>query len=714
MNASQGNPEVYRILVIDDTPSIHEDFLKILTPPPDKGEEISNFASAIFGAASRAPRRSHFEIDSAMQGEAGLALLLDAEAAGRPYALAFVDMRMPPGWNGVETIRRLWAADPTLQVVICTAYSDTSWDETFRVLGESDSLLVLKKPFDSIEALQLARALTRKWVVARQNRDRLATLDQTVKQRTTELLAAEERFSQSFNASPLPQAIHNLTTGGLVEVNAAFEKLSGQTRREILATKNSDSPFAELLNGHALLNTLLAGLPVDEYAFVLKSDRGATLDLRCSGRAVRIGELTCAIWVFRNVTEQLLLEQQSRQGQKMEAVGQLAAGIAHDFNNLLTVILSYSSFVLDDTSLPDEHRSGLGQVCAAAQRAAALTRQLLLFSRRQITTSEPLDVGSTLGNVRQMLSRLLPERIKLDWDCSENLPQVHADAAHLEQIVLNLIVNARDAITNCGTIKLHLQAMTLGDGEIRRHPNARAGQFVCLSVADNGKGMEPTVLARIFEPFFTTKNIGEGTGLGLSTVYGVVQQHEGWVEVTSAPGCGTTFRVFLPALVQRVANSAAEESKVVARDLAPSHGESILLVEDEPFLRETTALVAMRAGYRVTQASDGPGALKAWSENARPFDLLLTDVMMPNGLTGIQLAAQLRTSHPALKVIFSTGYSEELLRSGATAVPGAHLLLKPYTSAELLIAVDQALHSTAARATISPFGSHLSAFSASS
>ena len=256
--------------------------------------------------------------------------------------------------------------------------------------------------------------------------------------------------------------------------------------------------------------------------------------------------------------------------------------------------------------------------------------------------------------------------------------------------------------------------MSLGEEDLRRHPSARAGQFVCLSVGDNGKGMEPTVLARIFEPFFTTKNIGEGTGLGLATVYGVVQQHEGWVEVTSTPGCGTTFQVFLPALATDVANHTVEENNVVAHDLVSSQGESILLVEDEPFLRETTALVAMRAGYRVTQASDGPSALKAWSESARPFDLLLTDVMMPNGLTGIQLAAQLRTSHAAVKVIFSTGYSEELLRTGAATVPGAHLLSKPYTCAQLLIAVDQAVRANTSRAPTSPFGSQLSTFPASS
>jgi CheY-like chemotaxis protein len=226
-----------------------------------------------------------------------------------------------------------------------------------------------------------------------------------------------------------------------------------------------------------------------------------------------------------------------------------------------------------------------------------------------------------------------------------------------------------------------------------------------LSVSDDGKGMESAVVARIFEPFFTTKGVGQGTGLGLSTVYGVVHQHEGWIEVASTPDLGTTFEVFFPAL-ELVAGTEPEFlPRGVAAAVPSGHGETVLLVEDEPFLRETAALVATRAGYHVTQAADGPSALQAWAEASRPFDLLLTDMMMPNGLTGIQLAAQLRAQHRNLRVIFSTGYNDELLRSGATAIEGTHLLLKPYASAELLEMLHQALRSAGRRGTMSPFSS---------
>jgi two-component system, cell cycle sensor histidine kinase and response regulator CckA len=683
--------ETFRILIIDDTLSIHQDLRKILAPTNPADDAVQDFASAIFGSVNPVRQRPKFTVDSAMQGEEGLAKLRGALEEKRPYAVAFVDMRMPPGWNGIETIQQLWAADPTLQVIICTAYSDASWEQMSRELGDSDSLLILKKPFDTAEALQLAHALTRKWAGAREISDRLASLDGSVRQRTSELRAAEEKFAQAFNANPLPQVIQDLTTGYFIELNTAFAQLSGLSNLPSEKKLLENSPLFEPLQRLALLESLRAGEPIDELAFSFERDDQPAREMRCSSRAVVIGHRPCAVWVFRDVTDQLQLEHQFRQAQKMEAVGQLAAGIAHDFNNLLTVILSYSSFVLDDTTLATEHRTGLGQVCAAAQRAAALTRQLLVFSRRQITTTESVDVGYTLANLREMLARLLPERIKFDWMCEENLPPVMADTANIEQIVMNLVVNARDAITNCGTIRLRLAAITLDDTDKLRHADARDGRFVCLSVSDNGKGMEPAIVARIFEPFFTTKGVGQGTGLGLSTVYGIVHQQGGWVEVASTPGRGSSFHVFLPALENSTATPRVTTPPGFSAALKPGRGETILLVEDDPFLRETTALVATRAGYHVTKAADGPSALKAWAEAVRPFDLLLTDLVMPNGLTGIQLATQIRSQYAPLKIIFSTGYSDDLLRSGAAAIDRFHLLLKPYSSGTLLDMLQQAL-----------------------
>jgi PAS domain S-box-containing protein len=683
-----------RVLVIDDTVQIHGDFVKILNPPATGSDSAFLAANTrLFGDASP-PASARFEVDCASQGEEGLARVVQALAENRPYAVAFVDMRMPPGWDGLETIRQLWAADPALQVVICTAFSDHSWSQLVKGIGQTDNLLILRKPFENIEVLQLAHALARKWEITRRDRELLVNLDAAVRERTAELREAEARFTRAFEANPMPQAIQDLETGRIIEVNTAHVKFSGMTRAQILgATPETFGQGLDPQRWRGLIASLRAGQAVDEWPFVFATPDRPPRELRCSGRAVTIAGRACAVWVLRDITEQNQLERQFLQAQKMEAVGKLAAGIAHDFNNLLTVILSYTSFALDDATLPEEHRAGLSQVLAAGKRAAALTRQLLVFSRRQISSPKALDFGITLSNLRDMLARLLPEHIKFECHCAENLPRVFADPANLEQIVMNLVVNARDAITRAGSIRVGLTAVSLTEDDRRRHPDARSGNFLCLTVADNGRGMDATVLSHIYEPFFTTKDVGQGTGLGLSTVYGIVRQHEGWIEVESTVNVGTTFSVFLPALTESGVRPATAQPFAPAGVPPLGRGERILLVEDEQSVRDTVRIVASRAGYNVTTAVDGPSALKAWAETAQPFDLLFTDMVMPNALTGTELALKLRALHPGLKVILSTGYSEELLKQGAHGLENARLLLKPYGSAKLL----EILHETFAR-----------------
>ncbi|HYP16893.1 MAG TPA: response regulator [Opitutus sp.] len=680
---------VFRILVADDLPAIHEDFRKILLPA-ETATALRDAAAALFGSVANAPTHASFTLDSALQGADALQLVQQALAAGQPYALAFVDMRMPPGWDGIETIRQLWAADPSLQIVLCTAYSDYSWNQTIRALGNSDNLIILKKPFDNVEVLQLAHALTRKWALARENSSRLATLDELVRERTHALRLAEERFTDAFNASPLAQCIVSLDTSEVLEVNSACEKLMGLTRREI-----DGVTVARLGHGidperwGALVARLTAGELVDDYEFVYLADKGVRRNFLCSARGITIAGRPCSIWILRDVTDQLRLEQQLRQSQKLEAVGQLAAGVAHDFNNLLTVIQSYTSFVLDDTTLAEDHRSGLTQVLAASSRAAALTRQLLVFSRRQITKPEPLDLVVSIANLRKMLERVLPEQIRLQWVCPPALPPILADEANLEQVVMNLVVNARDAMPRGGDLTIGLRQVTVDAERAARNPEARAGHFICLSVADTGCGMSPEIQARIFEPFFTTKEVGKGTGLGLSTVYGIVQQHEGWVEVTSSLNVGTTVEVFFPA--QAAAAAAQPPSAENDFQRLRGRGEHILLVEDNPVVRDVVRTMIMRAGYRITEADDGPTALVAWETGHRQFDVLLTDMMMPNGYSGTELAARLRQDRPDLKVIVTTGYSAELLASDRSQLGDVPIVLKPYTSTSLLEAIRQVL-----------------------
>ena len=543
-------PSTYRILVIDDTPSIHDDFGKILTPdtgPEDSGALVDSLAFSIFGRTNPVgPAPTKFTLDSAMQGEEGLACVVDALAQDWPYAVAFVDMRMPPGWDGLDTIHHLWATDPQLQIVICTAYSDHSWAAISERIGHSDNLLILKKPFDHIEVLQLAHALCRKWQLARDNTEHLRRLDKLVYQRTCQLDEAEERFTKAFNASPLAQAIVDLEQVRFLNINTTFEKQFGVSRSSLAALPaRIICPELDQVGWDALVDRLRSGQPVDEQPFTCKNPEGKMRQMRRSARAVVITARTCAIVVIRDVTEQLATEQQLRQSQKLEAVGQLTAGIAHDFNNLLTVIHNCTTELLLDRPDPETQKA-IEPIQAAAMGAARLIRQLLIFGRREVVQLKTLDLRAVFDGLRAFLRQLIDSHIAIEWVIPEQLPLIVADPANLEQIVVNLVVNARDAMPDGGRIRIEAAPCQIDAAAATRHPEAKPGRYIEIQVSDTGAGIPPELQSRIFEPFFTTKEMGKGTGLGLSTVYSLVKQHGGWIEVRSLPGAGTTFSIYHP------------------------------------------------------------------------------------------------------------------------------------------------------------------------
>jgi signal transduction histidine kinase/DNA-binding response OmpR family regulator len=395
-----------------------------------------------------------------------------------------------------------------------------------------------------------------------------------------------------------------------------------------------------------------------------------------------------------DVTDVLNLEAQFRHAQKLESVGQLAAGIAHDFNNILTVIQGYSDCLVMQYNGEDaQFKKALKQISDASQRAAALTRQLLMFSRKQVIQLKVLDLNLVLKNFSNMLPRLLGEDIKLESDYTPDLPHIEADTGMLEQVVLNLAVNARDAMPKGGKLRIATTAAAIGEKYVCLHQEARVGQFVCLSVTDTGCGMDRKTLDRIFEPFFSTKEVGKGTGLGLATVYGIVKQHGGWIDVASQVGKGTTFEVYLPASGKGSENNG---ENAAAPSLVRGGSETILLVEDEVVLREFVGEVLHQYDYRVVQAGSGVEALRAWDENQGKIDLLLTDMVMPEGMTGHELATQLRRRKPDLKLIFTSGYSAE-----ATGIDFNHdnakFLSKPYLPSQLAQIVRVCLDSAAGR-----------------
>jgi len=446
-----------RILVIDDNRAIHDDFRKMLCPD---GKSVQQVEAEFFGEATARPPQPVFEIDSAFQGEEGVAALRRAVDEGRPYAMAFVDVRMPPGIDGVETAERLWQICPELQVVICTAHSDYSWQEMIGRLGNLDRLLVLKKPFASVEALQLACALCKKWELTQAARDRLAETERIVGERT----------------------------GELRETNARLQ--AEMERRK-----------------------------------------------KVEAHLVRV--------------------------QRLESIGTLAGGIAHDLNNMLTPILMSAELLR--AKLPEDFRDIISVIEESADRAATMVKQVLTFAHGIEGERLPLQPRQMVRHMEKIIAKTFPPRIHLD----SRIP-----------VLLNLCVNARDAMPDGGTLRIEVDDFEADEHYVSLMPEARVGRYVRLRVSDTGIGIAPHLIDKIFDPFFTTKRLGKGTGLGLSTVMGIVRSHQGFVNVLSEVGKGSVFEVFLPAFNEGALSVASQKE---AADAA-RHDELTLVVDDErPF-----------------------------------------------------------------------------------------------------------------------------------
>jgi PAS domain S-box-containing protein len=390
--------------------------------------------------------------------------------------------------------------------------------------------------------------------------------------------------------------------------------------------------------------------------------------------------------IARDISEQQRLEEQFRQAQKMEAVGRLAGGIAHDFNNLLTIITGYSDFLVDCFPEGDDRQGFALEVKKAAERAATLTRQLLAFSRKQMLMPRVLNLNSLVANMDKMLCRLMGEDIELVTALEPTLHPVKADPGQLEQIVMNLAVNARDAMERGGKLTIRTGNVTLGPAYVREHPEVRQGPYVLLAVGDTGCGMDLATRERIFEPFFTTKEVGKGTGLGLATVYGIVKQSGGHIEVESEVGAGSTFKIYLPRM-----GEALPLSEPVAKRAEPAGGtETVLLVEDEPGVRQLGRDGLRARGYTVLEAGTGEEALALAERHAGRIDLLLTDVVMPR-LSGARLAERLAPQRPEMKVLFVSGYTDTALLRHGVQHGEVDCLLKPFTPEDLARKVREVL-----------------------
>jgi PAS domain S-box-containing protein len=1104
-----------RVLVVDDNRAIHDDFRKILSPGTAAQPTWDAAEESLFGPSAQAVQEARFEVDSAYQGQEGVQLVEAAIVAGRPYAMAFVDVRMPPGWDGVETSRKIWALDPNLQVVLCTAYSDYSWGEMFEQLGQRDGLLILKKPFDAVEAFQLAHALTEKWSLHQQARRKMEELEGWVAERTQELarslsllnatlesttdgivavdlfgkvVSYNTRFANTWRfpadmlarrdavemrmhtagqvknpaiflrrleelqADPeaegfdeielkdgriferyvFPQRIEHQCVGSVInwrditerkraeeellwktafleaQVNSSSDGIlvvdpqgkkvlqnqrlidlfkippaiaaatadadqvqwvTGMTRnpepfvekvrylyahpdeisrdeielkdgrtldrysspvvgkdgryygriwtfRDITERKQADEvlrrteavyraaiagagavPYSsdyqsksylfmgegiEQLIGYAphevtgqlwkqiiqesIMASETAGLSKDEAARRMASGeirnwrcdmrvrtRGGKLrwladaavqQLDASGhpvgsmgilqditerkqneifalafsklgarlssvntaretfdiikevsrelfgwdafcirlynaaddsiysgftidtidgkpvaneqsapgkpgelyrrimarggeliqrdqpttyvpglvpfgdvsrlsavlifvpirsRSAVVGILSVQSYIPNAYNEQDLknlqamadqcggaidriwagetlrkTEAQLFQAQKLETIGKLAGGIAHEFNSIMTVIIGQSELLLGDLPVGDGLRENATEIRKAADRAATLTRQLLAYGRKQMLLPEVLDLNAVLTSLTGMIRQLLGGAVDVRLVAGRAIKSVKVDAGQLEQVIINIVMNAADAMPHGGKLTLETAPITLDQNYVSQFPGLKAGEFVLLAITDTGTGMNEEVKARVFDPFFTTKAVGKGPGLGLSACHGIIKQSGGHIAVYSEPGWGTTFKIYLPEVPPAMPVLRPQES---LRTTAGT--ETILLVEDDPALREMAAKLLGRLGYRVLTAGDGQAALTlAQQPETARVDLLFTDVVMPH-INGKELAGQVRALFPGAKILFTSAYTEGAIVHQGVLDSGVELLLKPFTPAAL-------------------------------
>jgi PAS domain S-box-containing protein len=480
------------------------------------------------------------------------------------------------------------------------------------------------------------------------------------------------KLSRAVEQSPASIIITDLV-GAIEYVNPAFTQITGYTLEEVQGknprlfkgNKTTDQEYRALWHavtrGREWRGELHNRKKNGEYYWEHASIAPIVNDA---------GSITHFLAVKEDITKRRVLEDQLRQAQKLESIGQLAGGVAHDFNNILSSTMMHLSWLAENPSLTQETRESLNDLIAQTKRGANLTRQLLMFGRRSILKVSMLDLNGVVEHFLKMLRRLLGEHIQLEFNPGTDLPLVEADEGMMEQVVMNLCVNARDAMPKGGILTISLQGVHVDEPHTQTCPEARVGYFACLSVKDTGCGMDEETLKHIFEPFYTTKEAGQGTGLGLATVHGIIGQHKGWIEVESDVGQGTSFRVYLPASSRRNAEPSHAQD-----DEAMRGHETILVVEDELGVRYAVSRSLRMLGYSVLEAGSGAEALRVWEKHQQSIDLLLTDMIMPGGMSGLDLTLQLRGAKPDLKVIIHSGYSADLLAPGIEEK--AHLVCVP-------------------------------------
>jgi PAS domain S-box-containing protein len=802
---------MHRILVIDDNRAIHEDFRKILCPASAAVADLSAAEAALFGDDLPTETKPEYEMDSAYQGQEALALVSKSMLANRPYSLAFVDVRMPPGWDGIETITRLWQADPHLQCVICTAYSDYSWEEMVSKLGRNDRLLILKKPFDNVEVSQLVVALTEKWTLARQARSQMRNMETLVSERTAQLERSvaltqatldstadgilvvnqegrmagyNKKFLAIWNLPPsLIEAKHyqdmlnavlwqikdpegfnrkfrelnetpEAASYDLIEFvdGRIFERYSQPQRvgdqivgrvwsfRDITERKKAERRIleqaslidlaqdaivvrdlghwitfwnkgaerlfgwtAEEIKGRQVTELLYRDAAAFESAQRELLDKGSwsgeIRQLTKGGQEVVVSSRwtlvrdeedhpSAVLAISTDITEKKKLESQFLRSQRMESIGTLAGGVAHDLNNILAPIMM-SAPLLRQGLGPKETETLIHNIETSAQRGADIVKQLLAFARGMEGERVVVNLRHMVDEMAKIVRETFPKNMTVQAKASRELWPIIGDPTHIHQVLLNLCINARDAMPNGGSITIVAENMTIDAHYASFDAEAKQGPYVVLRVADTGTGIPQEILDKIFDPFFTTKEHGKGTGLGLSTVLGIAKSHGGFVNVTSELGKGTTFSCFFPATP-----NAKPEARTEKKALPRGNGETILVVDDEAGILNAAKKLLETNGYQVITSSDGVEALAVYSQHRDAVKAVLTDVMMPV-MDGAAMMRVLKKLEPNIKVIATSGIDQDAKMDELKTLGMKAFIAKPYTAEKILTTLRDVLDADA-------------------
>lgn len=571
---------------------------------------------------------------------------------------------------------------------------------TFRSIRMSDERLVLV----------LVEDLTRERHQLRVNERLRTELEKRVEERTGQLRNANQQLRQEIadrrraevalrqsearyrdlfeNASDAIYT-HDLE-GNYTSVNKTFEGLLGHSRNEFLELNfrdivlPEDLPKAEENLRRKIRNGVEKTGP---YELRMRAQDGSLRWIEVTSRLVKEkGHPVMVQGSARDISDRKLLEERLRQAAKMEAIGQLAGGIAHDFNNLLTAMIGYADMLKAEVPENTHWHEKLAQIDNAAKRAAGLTQQLLAFGRKQLLEIEPIDLNAAIAGFEKMLRRLIGENIEFETYYGPSLGTVNADQGQIEQVLMNLAVNARDAMPRGGRLTIETKKVRLGEDFLGLPPELEPGSYIMLAVTDSGVGMDDDTLSRVFDPFYTTKEKGVGTGLGLSTVYGIVKQHGGHITVQSEPGRGTIFRIYLP----QVEGDSKRTLKISTEETTPCGTETILVVEDEPSVLSLTCDALQMLGYRILRAADPKRATEISSGYDGPIDLLLTDVVLPQ-MDGKSLYAKLSTTRPEMKSLFMSGHTDDFIAHHGVLDEDVHFLGKPFTVHELGKKVREAI-----------------------